>query len=75
MPKRYGITSDPQRRKEELGNIFSGVENFKIEKKFPNQTMAQKWENTKENQHAGGPKKNGPFYGYSHSYTRRKPQK
>ena len=36
--------------------------------------MAQKWENIKENQHAGGPKKEGAFYGYSHDYTRRKPK-
>ena len=75
MPKRYGITSNPQRRKGELENTFSGLKNFKIEKKFPNQETAQKWENTKKNQHAGGPKKEGAFYGYSHDYNRRKPQK
>ena len=75
MKKRHGITSDPKRRERELSNIFSGVANFKVEKKFPNQAEAQKWENTKKNQHPGGPKTEGPFYGYSHNYSRRKPQK
>ena len=75
MKKRYGITGNPQRREIELKNTFSGVTNFKIEKKFPNQELAQKWENTKKNQHPGGPKTEGVFYGYSHNYTRRKPQR
>ncbi len=75
MPKRYGITSDPQRRERELENEFSGSRNFKVERKFPNQKSAQEWENTKKNQHPGGPKTPGPIYGYSHDYTRRKPEK
>ena len=74
MPKRYGITKDPKRRKHELENQFVGLKNFKIEKKFSNQESAQKWENTKTNQHAGGPKIEGPIYGYSHDYTRKKPK-
>lgn len=73
MSKRYGITDDPERRKRELENDFSGMKNFKVEKAFPNQESAQKWENTKKNQTLGGPKTLGPFYGYSHNYIRRKP--
>ena len=72
MKKRYGITSDPERREKELKNDFSGLNSFKVEKKFPNQKAAQNWENTKKNQHPGGPKTPGPIYGYSHNYTRRK---
>ena len=75
MPKRYGITSDPKRRETELKKEYVGFSNFQKERRFPNQESAQKWENTKKNQHPGGPKTPGPFYGYSHSYTRRKPQK
>ncbi len=75
MKKRYGITNDPKRRERELKNAFSGLNNFKVEGKFPSQTAAQNWENTKRNQHPGGPKTSGPFYGYSHNYTRRKPEK
>ncbi len=75
MSKRYGITSDPERRERELKNQFVGFRGFKVEKPFPNQEMAQKWENTKRNQHPGGPKTSGPVYGYSHHYTRRKPKK
>ena len=75
MKKRYGITSDPKRRERELKNEFSGVRNFTVEKKFSNQTLAQKWENTKKNQHPGGPKTEGSIYGYSHNYSRRKPKK
>lgn len=75
MKKRYGITKDPERRVKELENTFSGVKNFKIEKQFPNQKEAQMWENTKPNQHPGGPKTRGPVFGYSHNYSRRKPQK
>ena len=75
MPKRFGITNDPQRRKRELESNFSGISNFKVERKFSNQEAAQNWENTKTNQHPGGPKTPGPFYGYSHNYTRRKPGK
>ena len=29
--------SDPQRRDRELENEFSGLRNFKVERKFPNQ--------------------------------------
>ena len=72
MPKRYGITNNPERREKELKNEFSGMKNFKIEQTFSNQKAAQKWENTKKNQHAGGPKTKGPIAGYSHNYTRRK---
>ena len=75
MPKRYGITSDLERREKELKNEYSGFSNFKKECRFPNQESAQKWENTKKNQHHGGPKTSGRFYGYSHNYTKRKPQK
>ena len=75
MKKRYGITSDPKRREKELKNEFFGMKNFKVERKFPSQKAAQNCENTKKNQHPGGPKTPGPFYGYSHNYTRRKPGK
>ena len=75
MPKRYGITNNPERREKELENAFSGVKNFKVEKRFSTQENAQKWENTKQNQHPGGPKIKGPIYGYSHEYNRRKTQK
>ena len=72
--KRYGITNDPERRKKELENTFSSFKNFKIEQKFPDQKTAQKWENTKKNQHSGGPKIKGPVYGYSHDYNHKKPK-
>ena len=72
--KRYGITNDPERRRKELENTFSGIKNFKVEKKFSNQKAAQEWENTKKNQHPGGPKTKGPVYGYSHDYNRKKPK-
>ena len=75
MKKRYGITKNPKRREGELKNTFFGVKNFTIEKKFPNQEVAQSWENTKPNQHPGGPKTEGPIYGYSHNYSRRKHKK
>ena len=75
MPKRYGNTNNLERRKIELKNDFFGFKNFKLEKTFSNQKEAQKWENTKKNQHPGGPKTSGPIYGYSHDYTRRKPKK
>ena len=75
MKKRYGITSDPERRERELKNEFSGLSGFKTEKKFFSQKAAQKWEDAKKNQHPGGPKTPGPFYGYSHDYTGRKPRK
>ena len=75
MKKRYGITSDPKRRERELKSDFSGMRNFTVEKIFSNQASAQKWENTKKNQHPGGPKTEGLFYGYSHNYSRRKPKK
>ena len=75
MKKRYGITNNPERREKELENTFSGIKNFKIEKRFSTQKMAQKWENTKQNQHPGGPKTTGPIFGYSHNYTRRKSEK
>lgn len=75
MPKRYGITNNPERRKCELENEFSGLKKFNVEKKFPNQEKAQAWENKKRNQHAGGPKTEGPIYGYSHEYTHRKTKK
>lgn len=75
MPKRYGITVNPERRKNELNSTFYGLANFKIEKKFSNQELAQKWENKKKNCHPGGPKTEGPVYGYSHSYNRRKSKK
>ena len=51
---------------------YSGFKNFKIEKKFPNQEKAQEWENRKPNANPGGPKADGPFYGYSHSYKQKK---
>ena len=75
MPKRYGITNDPDRRKQQLESEFSGVKNFKVEQEFPNQESAQRWENTKKNQHPGGPKTEGIYYGYSHNYTRKKPKR
>ena len=72
MPKRFGITNDPERRERELKSEFSGMKGFKVERKFSSQKAAQNWENTKKNQHPGGPKTPGPVYGYSHNYTRRK---
>ena len=73
--KRHGITNNPKRREKELKKTLSNVEDFKVEKKFSNQRTAQKWENTKSDQHPGGKKTKGPIYGYSHSYSKRKPQK
>ena len=75
MPKRYGITKDPKRRERELNSTFSGLKNFKVEKKFSSQKAAQNWENTKPNHHPGGSKTTGSVCGYSHTYTRRKPGK
>ena len=72
MPKRYGMTNDPNRRKQELKKEYSGVNSFKIEKKFPNKQAAQEWENKKPNSHPGGPKTSGTYYGYSHSYSKKK---
>ena len=72
MPKRHGITNNPSRRRMELEREYSGFKNFKIEKKFPNQEKAQEWENRKPNANPGGPKADGPFYGYSHSYKQKK---
>ena len=74
MKKRYGITNDPERRHDELKKEFSGLKNFQIEGKFSSQKLAQEWENRKKNQHPGGPKTEGPIYGYSHNYNRRKPK-
>ena len=42
MPKRFRITSNPERRKRELESEFSGMKNFQVEKTFPNQESAQK---------------------------------
>ena len=64
-----------QRRENELKGTFYDVTKFKIEKKFSNQELAQKWENEQKNCHPGGPKTEGPVYGYSHNYKRRKPKK
>lgn len=49
MPKRYGITNNPERREKELENTFSGIKKFKIEKQFSSKKAAQEWENTKPN--------------------------
>lgn len=65
--KKYGITNNPARRKQELKNEHSGFSGFKVEKKFPSKAAAQKWENTKPNAHPGGPKTFGPVYGYSYN--------
>ncbi len=73
--KKSGITSDPARREKELKREFSGMSNFKVEEKFPSQKAAQKWENAQKNQHPGGPKTSGPFYGYSFNYNRKRPGK
>ena len=71
MPRRYGITNDPPRRKRELEQEYSGFRNFTIEKKFPNQEKAQEWENRQFNARPGGPKMRGPFYGYSRYYEKK----
>ena len=42
MPKRYGVTSNPERRLRELKNEFSGLRNFKVERTFSNQKAAQR---------------------------------
>ncbi len=72
--KRYGTTNNPSRRQQELQNEYSGFLGFKVERQFSSKAAAQKWENTKLNAHPGGPKTSGPVYGYSHSYTRKKPK-
>lgn len=72
MSKRSGITNDPNRRKKELSQEYTNLKDFKIIKKFPNKDKAQKWENKQPNSHPGGPKTPGPYYGYSHSYEKKK---
>ena len=62
----------PAEGRVELERKYSGFRNFRIEKKFPNQEEAQKWESRQFNTHPGGPKAEGPFYGYSHDYDKRK---
>ena len=61
MPRRRGITNDPPRRERELEREYSGFRNFRIEKKFPNQAEAQKWESGKFDTHPGGPKAKRTF--------------
>ena len=72
MPRRHGITNDPSRRRMELEREYSGFRNFTIEKEFPNQEEAQEWESGQFSAHPGGPKAEGPFYGYSYDYKQKK---
>ena len=72
MPRRQGITSNISRRRGELEREYSGFRNFKIERRFPNQEAAQKWENKQPNANPGGPKIDGPFFGYSHYYKNKR---
>ena len=72
MPRRHGIANDPCRRRMELEREYSGFRHFIIEKRFPNQEEAQKWESRQFNTHPGGPKAEGPFYGYSHYYKKKR---
>ena len=72
MPRRHGITNNPSRRRVELAKEYIGFANFRIEKKFSNQEKAQKWEGRPHSARPKGPKIEGPFYGYSHFYKRKK---
>ncbi len=72
MQIRHGITNDSKRREAELRNHYHGFKNFRIIKRFSSKSAAQAWENGKSNAHPGGPKTSGPYYGYSHEYTRKK---
>ena len=72
MPRRHGITNNPSRRKVELEREYSGFGSFRIEKKFSNQEEAQEWESGQLDAHPGGPKIDGPFYGYSHYYNQKR---
>ena len=72
MPKRYGITSNPRRREAELSREYHGFKNFRVVMEFPNKDVAQDWERGKPNAHSGGRNADGPYYGYYHSYSRKK---
>ena len=73
MLKRYGITNDPPRQRIELKQEYSGFSNFRVERRFPNQEEAQEWESKQSGiPHPGWPKIDGPFYGYSHCFTKKK---
>ena len=72
MPKRYGITNNPDKRMSELNNQYHGFENFEVLEKFPTKAAAQAWEQGKPNAHPGGANAKGPYYGYSHNYSRKK---
>ena len=72
VEKRYGITNDPSRRKRELEQIYDGFRRFRIEKRFPNQEEAREWERRQPNTCPVGPKVDGPFYGYSYGYKKKK---
>ena len=72
MPGRHGITNTPIRKRMELAKKYIGFRNFRIEKKFSNQEEAQKWEDRPYRARPRGPKIEGPFYGYSHFYKRKR---
>ena len=72
MPKLYGITNDPPRKRMELEQEYVDFENFRVEKRFPNQEEAQKWESKQPYTYLGEPKADGPFYGYSYEFKKRK---
>ena len=72
MPRKYGITNNPSRRRMELKQEYFGLKHFRVEKEFPNQEEAQEWESKQPDTHPGGPKIRGPFYGYSYHYKQKR---
>ena len=72
MPRRRGITNNPALKRSQLEREYDGFRYFKVEKRFPNQEEAQKWENRQFYIHQGGPKMRGPFFGYSYYYEKKK---
>ena len=51
---------------------YFGFKHFKIEGRFLNQEEAQEWESKQFGARPGGPKMDGPFYGYSHHYRQKR---
>ncbi len=66
------VTNNPSRRKAELRNLYQGLKNFRVIKRFSSKSAAQAWENGKPNTHPGGPNTSVSYYGYSHEYSRKK---
>ena len=72
MLKLYGITNNPPRKRMELKRECVGFKNFRVEKRFLNHKEAQKWESKQPDTYLGEPKADGPFYGYSYEFKKRK---